>query len=72
MAHYMWQVAYTPEAWAAQVASPQDRRDAVGPVVERYGGRRVLAQGPRPRWAARWWEFRQRSRLRLAAVVGLW
>ena len=41
MAHYMWQVAYTPEAWAAQVASPQDRRDAVGPVVERYGGRLV-------------------------------
>lgn len=41
MAHYMWQVAYTPEAWAAQVANPQDRREAVRPVVERYGGRLV-------------------------------
>ena len=43
MAYYMWQVAYTPEAWAAQVANPQDRREAVRPVVESYGGRLVDA-----------------------------
>ena len=43
MAHYMWQVTYTPEAWAAQLANPQDRREVVGPVVKSYGGRLVDA-----------------------------
>ena len=39
MAHYLVQVAYTPEAWATMVKNPQDRGEAVGPVVERLGGK---------------------------------
>ncbi len=41
MAHYLVQVSYTPEAWAAMVKNPQDRIAAVAPVVERVGGRIV-------------------------------
>lgn len=39
MAYYLLQVAYTPEAWAALVSNPQNRMEAVRPVVERLGGR---------------------------------
>jgi uncharacterized protein with GYD domain len=39
MARYLFQAAYTSEAWAAQVNSPQNRLEAVRPVVERLGGR---------------------------------
>ncbi len=39
MPHYMLQVAYTPEAWAAQVKSPQDRVQAIRPAVEKLGGK---------------------------------
>ena len=39
MAYYLLQVAYTPEAWANMVRSPQNRVDAIRPVVERLGGR---------------------------------
>jgi len=38
MARYLLQVAYTSEAWAAQVKTPQNRIEAVRPVVERLGG----------------------------------
>ena len=38
MGHYLVQVAYTPDAWAAMVKNPQDRIEAVRPVVERLGG----------------------------------
>ena len=38
MAYYLIQVAYTPEAWAAQIKNPQNRIEAVRPVVERLGG----------------------------------
>jgi uncharacterized protein with GYD domain len=38
MAHYLVQVAYTPEAWAVQLHNPLDRREAVSQVVERLGG----------------------------------
>jgi uncharacterized protein with GYD domain len=38
MAHYLLQVAYTAEAWAALVKNPQDRREAIRPVIERLGG----------------------------------
>jgi len=41
MAHYLVQVAYTPEAWANMVKNPQDRISAVTPVVERLGGTMV-------------------------------
>jgi uncharacterized protein with GYD domain len=38
MALYHVQVAYTPEAWAAQLHNPLGRREAVSQVVERLGG----------------------------------
>ncbi|HLW99635.1 MAG TPA: GYD domain-containing protein [Candidatus Acidoferrales bacterium] len=39
MAHYLLQVAYSPEAWTSLVANPHNRIDAVRPVVERLGGK---------------------------------
>ena len=39
MPHYLIQVAYTPEAWATLVKKPQNRIDAVRPVVEQAGGK---------------------------------
>jgi uncharacterized protein with GYD domain len=36
---YLIQLAYTPEAWAAMVKQPQNRLEAVRPVVERLGGK---------------------------------
>jgi uncharacterized protein with GYD domain len=41
MASYLLQVAYTPEAWANLIAQPQDRIDAVRPVIEKLGGKVV-------------------------------
>jgi uncharacterized protein with GYD domain len=39
MASYLMQVAYTSEAWANLLKTPQNRMEAVQPVVERLGGR---------------------------------
>jgi uncharacterized protein with GYD domain len=39
MAHYLCQLAYTPEAWAAQVKNPADRVKIVAPLLERLGAR---------------------------------
>jgi uncharacterized protein with GYD domain len=39
MARYLFQAAYTSEAWAAQVKNPQNRIEVVRPVIERLGGR---------------------------------
>jgi uncharacterized protein with GYD domain len=39
MAKYLIQVAYTPDAWAAMVAEPQNRHEAVTPAVESLGGK---------------------------------
>ena len=39
MGHYLIEVAYTGEAWAAQVSNPQNRIEAIRPVIERLGGR---------------------------------
>ena len=39
MAHYLIQLTYTTEAWAAQLRNPQDRREVVRPLFERLGGR---------------------------------
>jgi len=36
---YLIQVAYTPDAWAAMIKQPQNRLEAVRPVVEKLGGR---------------------------------
>lgn len=39
---YMYQAAYTPESWAAQLKHPQDRVDAVGQqACEAVGGKMV-------------------------------
>jgi uncharacterized protein with GYD domain len=38
MALYLLQVSYTSESWAAQLQQPQNRREAVAPVIERLGG----------------------------------
>ena len=39
MAYYLIQAAFTPEAWAKLVKNPQDRRQAIAPMVEKLGGR---------------------------------
>jgi len=39
MAKYLFQATYTSEAWAAQVRNPQNRVEAIRPVIERFGGR---------------------------------
>ncbi len=39
MAHYLWQVAYSTEGWAALVKNPQNRIEAVRPAVENLGGK---------------------------------
>lgn len=39
MPYYLLQAAYTTDAWAAMVKNPQNRLEAVRPVVERLGGR---------------------------------
>ncbi|MEX0832297.1 MAG: GYD domain-containing protein [Actinomycetota bacterium] len=38
MPHYMIQAAYTPEAWAKMVNSPQNRVEGIRPAVEAVGG----------------------------------
>jgi uncharacterized protein with GYD domain len=39
MAHYLVQVSYTTEAWAALTANPQDREKAVKGAIEKLGGK---------------------------------
>jgi uncharacterized protein with GYD domain len=39
MAHYLLQLSYTPESWAAQLRNPENRIQAVTPVLEKLGGR---------------------------------
>lgn len=39
MAHYLLQISYTPEAWAALVRNPQDRAEAVRGPIEKLGGK---------------------------------
>ena len=39
MPHYMYQVAYSSEAWASLVKTPQDRIEAVRPAVRKLGGK---------------------------------
>ncbi len=41
---YMYQAAYTPESWAAQIKNPQNRMDTVGhQVCESVGGKLIGA-----------------------------
>ena len=39
MPYYMVQASYTSEAWAAQIANPQDRLAALGKMFEANGGK---------------------------------
>jgi uncharacterized protein with GYD domain len=39
MAHYLLQVAYTPEAWTALVNEPQDRTKAIEGTIKNLGGK---------------------------------
>ena len=43
MPHFLSQVAYTDQAWQSLVSNPQNRLDAIRPVVEKLGGRVVNA-----------------------------
>jgi uncharacterized protein with GYD domain len=38
VAHYLLQVAYTPEAWSAMIKKGGNRLDAVKPFVQELGG----------------------------------
>jgi uncharacterized protein with GYD domain len=38
MAHYLVQVSYTPDAWAALLHNPQDRSKAIEGAVHALGG----------------------------------
>jgi uncharacterized protein with GYD domain len=39
MPHYLHQVAYSREGWEALLAHPQNRIEAVRPVIEKLGGK---------------------------------
>ena len=39
MPHYLLQIAYSSESWAAQVNDPQNRVDRVRPAIEKLGGK---------------------------------
>ncbi len=39
MPRYMYQVAYSSEAWASLVKTPQDRIEAIRPAVRKLGGK---------------------------------
>jgi uncharacterized protein with GYD domain len=39
MAHYLIQGSYTADAWAKLVKSPQDRGQAIKPIVEKLDGK---------------------------------
>ncbi len=41
MPHYMYQVTYTPEAWAGLAKRPHDRARAIRPVIKQLKGRLV-------------------------------
>ena len=39
MGSFLIEVSYTPEAWAAQLKHPQNRIEAVRPMIERNGAK---------------------------------
>ena len=41
MPHYLFQVAYTSDSWAKMLASPENRVEAVRPVIEGLGGKPI-------------------------------
>lgn len=38
MAHFLWQISYTSEAWATQMKNPTNRLDVVRPIANKFGG----------------------------------
>lgn len=43
MAHYLIQAAYTPESWKKFMAKPQNRIEALQPVLKKLGGKMEAA-----------------------------
>jgi uncharacterized protein with GYD domain len=43
MPQFLTQVTYTDQAWQSLVSNPQNRQEAVRPVVEKLGGRIINA-----------------------------
>ena len=41
MAYYLYQGAYTPEAWAAQIKNPQDVRERTAAIHKQFGGKLI-------------------------------
>jgi len=41
MAYYLFQASFTSEAWAKMLAKPQNREEAIRPVIEKLGGKLV-------------------------------
>jgi uncharacterized protein with GYD domain len=39
MPYYLYQVAYTYDAWTSMLKNPQNRTEAIRPIIERLGGR---------------------------------
>jgi uncharacterized protein with GYD domain len=39
MAMYLAKFSHTPQTWARLLARPEDRREALGPVIESAGGK---------------------------------
>ncbi|HKM63016.1 MAG TPA: GYD domain-containing protein [Acidisphaera sp.] len=42
MALFMYQLAYTPESWAAQLKHPENRGDSVGKALAEAGGGKLV------------------------------
>jgi len=41
MTHFMFQASFTSEAWSKMVREPQNREQAIRPVIEKLGGKVV-------------------------------
>lgn len=41
MAFYMFQACFTQDAWAKMVREPQNREQAIRPVIEKLGGKLI-------------------------------
>ena len=41
MALYMFQASFTSEAWAKMVGEPQNREQAIRPMIEKLGGKLI-------------------------------
>jgi len=60
MPYYLLQATYSPEAWSGMVKNPQNRLDAVRPVIEKLGGK-VEVDGSRSASTTSSWSVRCRT-----------